>query len=195
MRIKEEEPEVELSVDPKDILNENIVKGDTERAISPLKKEMAEILVLQIAHELYNQNLYKTFANYFGVKGFLKLEEYYLKRSFEEYNHSEWIREYLNDCDIVFQYPQIDKVEITINELIDPFLLTVDKEIDTTDKINEIAVKALSLPDLATFNFLQKLISEQIEEEKISRTILSIAKMEDSWLTKEEAILDSYNKD
>lgn len=195
MRIKEEEPEVELSVDPKDILNENIVKGDTERAISPLKKEMAEILVLQIAHELYNQNLYKTFANYFGVKGFLKLEEYYLKRSFEEYNHSEWIREYLNDCDIVFQYPQIDKVEITINELIDPFLLTVDKEIDTTDKINEIAVKALSLPDLATFNFLQKLISEQIEEEKISRTILSIAKMEDSWLKKEEAILDSYNKD
>lgn len=195
MRIKEEEPEVELSVDPKDILNENIVKGDTERAISPLKKEMAEILVLQIAHELYNQNLYKTFANYFGVKGFLKLEEYYLKRSFEEYNHSEWIREYLNDCDIVFQYPQIDKVEITINELIDPFLLTVDKEIDTTDKINEIAVKALSLPDLATFNFLQKLISEQIEEEKISRTILSIAKMEDSWLIKEEAILDSYNKD
>ena len=195
MRIKEEEPEVELSVDPKDILNENIVKGDTERAISPLKKEMAEILVLQIAHELYNQNLYKTFANYFGVKGFLKLEEYYLKRSFEEYNHSEWIREYLNDCDIVFQYPQIDKVEITINELIDPFLLTVDKEIDTTDKINEIAVKALSLPDLATFNFLQKLISEQIEEEKISRTILSIAKMEGSWLRKEEAILDYYNKD
>ena len=195
MRIKEEEHEVELSVDPKDILNENIVKGDTERAISPLKKEMAEILVLQIAHELYNQNLYKTFANYFGVKGFLKLEEYYLKRSFEEYNHSEWIREYLNDCDIVFQYPQIDKVEITINELIDPFLLTVDKEIDTTDKINEIAVKALSLPDLATFNFLQKLISEQIEEEKISRTILSIAKMEGSWLRKEEAILDYYNKD
>lgn len=195
MRIKEEEPEVELSVDPKDILNENIVKGDTERAISPLKKEIAEILVLQIAHELYNQNLYKTFANYFGVKGFLKLEKYYLKRSFEEYNHSEWIREYLNDCDIVFQYPQIDKVEITINELIDPFLLTVDKEIDTTDKINEIAVKALSLPDLATFNFLQKLISEQIEEEKISRTILSIAKMEDSWLIKEEAILDAYNKD
>lgn len=194
MRIKESETEEELSVNPKDVINENNIKGDTERTISSLKKEIAEILVIQIAHELYNQNLYKTFANYFGVKGFLKLEEYYLKRAHEEYNHSEWIREYLNDCDVIFQYPQIDKVEVTINNLIEPFILTVDKEIDTTDKINEIAIKALSLPDLATFNFLQKLISEQIEEEKISRTILSIAKMEDTWLIKEKIILDFYNQ-
>ena len=64
MRIKESETEEELSVNPKDVINENNIKGDTERTISSLKKEIAEILVIQIAHELYNQNLYKTFANY-----------------------------------------------------------------------------------------------------------------------------------
>ena len=39
------------------------------------------------------------FANYFGVRGFVVLEEYFKLRANEEYLHHSWIRKYLNEND------------------------------------------------------------------------------------------------
>ena len=186
--------EKELEANPKDNIDENIIKGDKDKRISSISQNIANLLVIQIAHEMYNHSIYRTMANYYSVKGYLGLEDYYLKRSHEEYNHAEWIRVYLHDNDVIFNYPNIDAVTIKLVNMEDAFIQTVDKEIDTTLAIINIAKESFSCGDLLTFNFLQKLIAEQIEEESTSRTVLSIALMPDTWLIKEQAILEFYNK-
>lgn len=180
--------------DPKDTTDENTISKDEDMRISPLEQTIADLLVKQVAHERFNASLYITMSNFYNVKGYVKLGTYYENRAQEEIQHSKWIEEYLFDSDIIFNFPQIDKVDIKLVELIDSFQLTVDKENDTTKAINNIASEAMKINDFQTFEFLQKLIKEQVEEMSISRTILAIANSDSDWLIKEKAILDFYSK-
>jgi ferritin len=61
-------------------------------------------------------------------------------RAEEEQHHANWIIKYLNDCDANFSMPKVGEVNIAIKDLEQPFDLTVDLEIYTTQCINEIAV-------------------------------------------------------
>lgn len=179
---------------PQDTTDENTISKDENMRISPLEQTIADLLVKQVAHERFNASLYITMSNFYNVKGYMKLGTYYEMRAEEEIQHSKWIEEYLFDSDIIFNFPQIDKVEIKLVELIDSFQLTVDKENDTTKAINNIAAEAIKINDFQTFEFLQRLIKEQVEEMSISRTILTIANSNSDWLIKEKAILSFYSK-
>ena len=179
---------------PQDTTDENTISKDENMRISPLEQTIADLLVKQVAHERFNASLYITMSNFYNVKGYMKLGTYYEMRAEEEIQHSKWIEEYLFDSDIIFNFPQIDKVEIKLVELIDSFQLTVDKETDTTKAINNIAAEAIKINDFQTFEFLQRLIKEQVEEMSISRTILTIANSNSDWLIKEKAILSFYSK-
>ena len=179
---------------PQDTTDENTISKDEDMRISPLEQTIADLLVKQVAHERFNASLYITMSNFYNVKGYMKLGTYYEMRAEEEIQHSKWIEEYLFDSDIIFNFPQIDKVEIKLVELIDSFQLTVDKENDTTKAINNIAAEAIKINDFQTFEFLQRLIKEQVEEMSISRTILTIANSNSDWLIKEKAILSFYSK-
>ena len=62
--------------------------------------------------------------------------------------------------------------------MVDPFKMTVDLEIETTQMIYEIVDQAAAECDWATFNWLLghdettgRLVEEQREEESISRTV------------------------
>ena len=60
---------------------------DISRRECTLSKEIQELLLRQLKHELQNHNIYMNFANYFGVRGFVVLEEYFKLRADEEYLH------------------------------------------------------------------------------------------------------------
>ena len=174
---------------------------DKNRRYCTIDESLAEMLVTQLGKELSNKHLYATFANFFETEGLPKLGEYFKKRSNEEELHHNWIFEYLNYNDVCFQYPAIGEINIDIKNRIEPFLLTVDKEIETTMGINKIYEKAVELKDWATAGWLMgngpidgKLIPEQIEEESVSRTIADMAQEENtSWLVKQDSILSFYN--
>lgn len=143
---------------------------DKSRRICPLSKTIIEALVKQMGEELFNKHLYKTFANYYATNGLPKLEVYYNKRAEEEELHHSWINWYLTYNDAEFQYPEIPAIDITIKNLLQPFELTVDKEIETTMHINEIVDLALTEKDWATFNWLMDdedetgaLVKEQVD--------------------------------
>lgn len=168
----------------------------------PISSKVVELLIKQIAHELYNHNLYMSFSNYFGVAGLSVLEEYYKRRADEEYLHHRWIKDFLNENDIKFKYPTVDSIKETWDDFVTPFELTVAKEEETTDLIYDIVECAMDEKDWFTYAWLQgkdmekgALILEQIEEESISRTALDIARMEGSWLRKEKSIMNAYTKD
>lgn len=175
---------------------------DISRRECTLSKEIQELLLRQLKHELQNHNIYMNFANYFGVRGFVVFEEYFKLRADEEYLHHSWIRKYLNENDAEYIYPTIDQFDKKIVDMVDPFKMTVDLEIETTQMIYEIVDQAAAECDWATFNWLNghnpvtgMLVNEQVEEESISRTALDIAESEGSWLRKEKSIMNAYKGD
>lgn len=142
---------------------------DISRRECTLSKEIQELLLRQLKHELQNHNIYMNFANYFGVRGFVVLEEYFKLRADEEYLHHSWIRKYLNENDAEYIYPTIDQFDKKIVDMVDPFKMTVDLEIETTQMIYEIVDRAAEEGDWATFNWLNghdketgMLVNEQV---------------------------------
>lgn len=119
-----------------------------------LSDEMVKMLVYQMAHELENHNLYKTFAAYFHRNDLPKLGVYYDERAAEENVHHQWIYNYLIECDAEFSYPPVPAINVDITDHLTPFRLTVDKEIETTLGINQIVNRAGEEGDWATFTFL-----------------------------------------
>ena len=173
-----------------------------KRRICTLSDKMVELLVRQLQHELYNHNLYRTFANFYGTQGLAVLEQYYIDRAEEEKLHHDWIYGYLNENDAIFIYPEIPGIVEKWDDNIKPFALTVDKEIETTGLIYDMVNQSLIEQDWATYHWLMDdnketgmLVKEQIEEEAISRTALDIAESEGSWLRKEKSIMNAYHED
>jgi ferritin len=172
-----------------------------DRRVTTLTPTTGRMLVEQLAHELTNHNIYRTFASYFGMEDLTDLEEYFLARAAEEYHHHEWIYKYLSDRGFKFQYPAIPPVNYDILSRITPFELTVEIEINTTQLIDRIVEQAMIEKDWATLQWLMSddndkgmLVKEQIEEESISRTILGLAQKHTDWVTKAEEILDEYKE-
>lgn len=150
--------------------NDPVESKDLSRRKCTLSKEIQQLLLRQLRHELQNHNIYMNFANYFGVRGLIVLEEYYKERADEEYLHHSWIRKYLNENDAEYIYPTIEQFDKEITDMVMPFKLTVDLEIQTTQMIYEIVDQAANEGDWATFNWLNghdketgMLVNEQVE--------------------------------
>ena len=158
-------------------------KIDKNRRYCTIDESLAEMLITQLGAELSNKHL----------------EEYFKMRAAEEELHHIWIYDYLGYNDVEFLYPAVAEINVDIKNRVDPFLLTVDKEIETTMSIYKIYEKAQELKDYATMAWLNgcgpidgKLVPEQVEEESISRTIADMAQEDAPWLIKQNSILSFY---
>ena len=103
--------------------NDPVEKKDVSRRECTLSAEIQKLLLRQLKHELQNHNAYMNFANYFGVRGFVILEEYYKQRADEEYLHHSWIRKYLNENDSEYIYPTIEQFDKKVEDMVDPLRL------------------------------------------------------------------------
>ena len=160
------------------------------RKLCLISPEVGELLVKQTAHELKNHNLYKTFANYFSVEGITDLEEYYNKRAHEEYNHYQWIYDYLTDADYKFMQPDVEKNTEVIKSYVSPFDDTIIREMLTTEMLYKIYEQATSERDFMTASWLyEKLIKEQIEEENVTRMAKSIMLQDSDIFIRAENVL------
>lgn len=128
--------------------------------------------------------------NYYGVQGLDDLAAYFEKRAEEEMNHHQWIFEYLTDADFEFDYPVIEKNNLTFKNVVEPFQRTVEREIETTQMLYAIYKAAKEEGDYMTAIWLERpLILEQIEEENTSRTALDIIETDTDIYEKSEKIL------
>jgi len=166
----------------------------TSRKLCQISPELGELLVKQVAHELKNYNLYRSYANYFSVEGILDLEDYYLKRAHEESNHHDWIVTYLSEADYKFMYPAVEFNEEKFDNYVTPFIQTIDRELMTTNMIYAIYELAESQKDYMTMSWLlEKLIKEQIEEEATSRMARTIIEETSDIFIRAKRILDLLN--
>ena len=149
------------------------------RKLVLVSETISNLLIKQLAHELKNYNLYKSFANYYDVEGCVALAEYYKKRADEELLHHKWILDYLTEGDVKFMYPAVEQNSEKPTDYVMPFKATIDREIQTTQMIYAIYEAAIAEKDYMTASWLfDKLIKEQIEEENTSRMALTIMEEE-----------------
>lgn len=182
---------------------EEKVTFDKNRRYCSLDEDLIELFIEQIAHELYNKNLYLMFSNYYDTEGLYLMAKYYKARAEEEDNHHKWILEYLSYCDVEFSYPEVKSVQLYIKDRNHPLLATIDREIVTTIKINHIVDKAIELKDWQTFNWLMgngpvdgNLVTEQSEEENLSRAVADICEDDSTpWIIKQEAVIKLYENE
>lgn len=161
------------------------------RKLQLVSQEVGNLLIKQIAHELKNHSLYKSFANYFSVEGVPDLETYYNKRASEEYKHHEWIIDYLSESNCKVMYPAIEQNTEVISDYITPFSQTITREILTTQMIYTIYDLCLTEKDYMTAAWLlEKLIKEQHEEESLSLTALDIMDETSDIYLRAEKVLD-----
>ena len=162
-----------------------------------LSKPMIDILVNQINNEMQNYGLYRSIQNLFALEGIADLEEYYRKRAMEEFNHQQWIIDYLNYQDAEYTMPAIDHHKDKVESMLQAFEVTVDAEIRTTAQIQAIYKLANEEGDTFTRLWLDdKLGLEQLEEESVSRTALDIFRLEDTnILTRAKMILALLDED
>ena len=170
-----------------------------KRRTCTLSKNMIAALINQLHKEESNHDLYATFASYYCKLGLQGLEKYYESRAEEELLHHRWIKNYLKECDADYTYPKIEAINVDILDRKTPFILTVDKEIETTMGIYAIAALAYKEGDFTTLQWLYgddeergRLIMEQSEEENISRLYVNIVNLSDDWLTIQKNITKDY---
>lgn len=166
------------------------------RKLKLISDDMGALLIAQAAHELKNFILYSSFSNYYSLEGLEDLATYFARRAREEEYHHAWILKYMNDADCRMMYPAIPvNVEQKITSPIDPFIATVNREIETTQMIYKIKERADLEKDYLTENWLQQLlIPEQTEEENTSRVARAIMEMDGDILFKATKVLRLLDK-
>jgi ferritin len=97
----------------------------------------------QIGHEKYNANLYLYIAAYLKNKGLENLSALFESQHDEETGHSKMIYELLTDLSADVFIPEISEVAIPFNSILDVAKAYLDREIQTTQSLDDIKKLAI----------------------------------------------------
>ena len=153
-----------------DNLSEN--SKNRGREGSKLKNTILTLLNKQLNLEFRAFYFYLAISTYFEDMSLSGMAKWMRHQSQEEHGHMMKIYHFLHDrAQIpIFDAVPIPKVSATSVE--DAFRTSLKHEKSISESIHDIADKALKEGDLATFQFLQWFIEEQVEEESHIQGIL-----------------------
>lgn len=137
--------------------------------ISP---NMVALLNQQIYLEAQASDTYLAMASWAEVAGFEGISSLMYKQSNEEREHMLKLFHYINERGGKAVVPTISAVTQSynsVNEMFDSFLKS---EVSVSEDINKLVHASLQEQDFTTHNFLQWYVSEQMEEERVARTLL-----------------------
>lgn len=147
-----------------------------------ISEKIADLLIEQVGHEIYNSHLYLTFASWCKYTGFKNAFKIFMDQYEEEKGHSIKIWEYLQEAGVFVEVPKIDPTDgeklgidsdsfDTFKRL---FELSMEAEIKTTTSIKKIASAALEEGDHMTYQWISYLLSQQVTEEDEARDRLDV---------------------
>lgn len=145
---------------------------------SNLSSAILQLLNEQIAHELYNSNLYKKIGSYLKNIGLDNIgDHFYDDQTKEEHSHADKITSFLVDRNEKVELLSIPEVNIEFTDIIQIAELYVVQEQLTTSYLTKIASQSLIENDYITFGFMQEMINYQRVEESESITFRDRALM------------------
>jgi len=142
-----------------------------------LSKKMASLLNKQIETEATASHVYLAMASWVEVNGYEGAAAFLYGHSDEERMHMLKLLRFVNERGGHGVVPEIQAPREKFKSLGDIFEDLLKHEIKVSSEINKIVDAALLEKDYATHNFLQWYVQEQMEEERLARTVLDKFKL------------------
>jgi ferritin len=139
-----------------------------------ISKETEALLNNQIMMEAQASANYLSMASWCDVKGFSNSSRFLYGHSEEERLHMMKLFHYINEAGGHALQPEITGLQHNYDSLRQVFQIILEHELKVTQSINEIVEHCYNVKDFATLNFMQWYVSEQREEELISRRALEL---------------------
>jgi ferritin len=146
----------------------------TKKEIVTLRRSLLEdtehLLNQQVEMEGKSSAYYLSMASWCHMMGYENASKYLYTHADEERMHMMNI----NEAGGHAIQPEITGIRHNFNSLREVFELILEHEINVTKSINNIVDHAFSAKDFATFSFMQWYVTEQREEETMSRRALEL---------------------
>jgi len=145
-----------------------------QRPTACLKQGTEVLLNQQVVMEGKASAAYLAMASWCDIKGYKHSADFLYEQAEEEREHMLKIFHYINDAGGRAFQPEITGIQQEFTSLREIFELVLQQEIKVTHAIHRMVAHCWDNQDLATFNFLQWFVNEQIEEEVTARKILDL---------------------
>ncbi|MFN8182401.1 MAG: ferritin [Bacteroidia bacterium] len=142
-----------------------------------LSKKINTLLNKQVELEASSSNVYLAMASWAEVQGFEGVSNFLYKHSDEERMHMLKLMKFINERGGHALVPTLKAVQSSYKNVQQLFEQILEHEIGVSAEINKLVDECLKEKDYTTHNFLQWYVSEQIEEERLARTVLDKLKM------------------
>lgn len=142
-----------------------------------LTKKMTEMLNEQIILEATASQVYLAMASWAEVSGLEGSAQFFYKHADEERMHMLKLFHYINERGGHAVVPALAAVPLKYKSIEDAVEHLLDHECKVTASINELVDQSIKAKDYTTHNFLQWYVQEQMEEERLARSILDKLKL------------------
>ena len=142
-----------------------------------LSQTLCQALNDQITLEAYSAQVYLMLACWADDNRLDGINSFLMKHSKEERVHMAKIIEYIQERGGSVKIDAIKKPEPEPTNILECFEMVLQQEIENTESIYKIVNLSMQEGDWATWNFLQWLVNEQREEEKLALDLLDKAKL------------------
>jgi ferritin len=133
---------------------------------------MQEALNKQVQMEAESSQAYLAMASWAEIQpGLQGVTEFFFKQSDEERIHMLKLIRFINERGGFAMIPSLEQPMVTFQSLRRVFEEFLKHELKVSDSINDLVHLALTEKDYATHNFLQWYVNEQMEEERVARTL------------------------
>ena len=139
-----------------------------------ISTETEAMLNNQIMMEAQASAHYLSMASWCDVQGYSHSSKFLYGHADEERLHMMKLFHYINDAGGHALQPEITGLRHSYDSLREVFQLILEHEIKVTQSINEIVEHCYNVKDFASLNFMQWYVSEQREEEMVSRRALEL---------------------
>lgn len=137
-----------------------------------LSKSIQEALNKQVQMEAESSQAYLAMASWCEIQpGLEGVTEFLYKQSDEERAHMLKLIRFVNERGGFAAVPALPQPMVTFPSLKKLFEEYLKHELKVSNSINELVHLALAEKDYATHNFLQWYVNEQMEEERVARTL------------------------
>lgn len=137
-----------------------------------LSQTLQAALNKQVALEAASSQAYLAMASWADIQAGLEgVTDFFYSQSEEERMHMLKLIKYINERGGFGIVPALEQPIITFQSLNRVFEEFLRHEKVVSESINELVHMALQERDYATHNFLQWYVAEQIEEERLARTL------------------------
>ena len=151
-----------------------MVEIEIKRPTASLKQGTEEFLNQQIMMESKASAIYLAMASWCDVMGYRESAAYLYEQAEEERGHMLKIFHYLNDAGGRALQPEVTDIQQNFTSLREVFELALKQEIKVSHAIHRIVEHCWDNQDVATFNFMQWFVQEQIQEEATARRVLEL---------------------